>query len=191
MNNRFRGATLLALLSTLVLAAPAQAKFPPLTVEIEPLEPVAGEPFTVTVRLWDDSAHTEPATGMPEFEGLDDLLVFAPGDGMEGVARVRVLLDSAGASVLRGEVTLPEAGTWTLSAFPFAASSDDLPAGYPQPMTVEVRDPSALPAGAAAGAAVLLVAIAIGVVLSRRSRAIVRRQRRVTSPAESTPLATS
>ena len=53
----------MSLLVGLILVAPgtAIAKMPWQEVEIEPAAPVAGEPLTIVVRLYDDAALTRPS----------------------------------------------------------------------------------------------------------------------------------
>jgi hypothetical protein len=98
----------LVVIVALALASPAHAKVPWSSVEFTPSAPVAGEPFAVVIRFWDDAAHTQPSTSWPahgngslEFEG-------APG-------RVPLTVTQTGEGMFHAEVTLP-AGTWRLVA---------------------------------------------------------------------------
>ena len=92
----------------LAVASPARAKVPWSSVEFTPAAPVAGEPFTVVVRFWDDAAHTHPSTSWP-----------AHGNGsleFEGAAgRVPLAVTKIGEGTFHAEVNLP-AGTWRLVA---------------------------------------------------------------------------
>lgn len=158
MRARWSQATLFAAVATLALAVPVQAKFPPFSVELDPARPVAGRPFTVTVRLWDDPAHTGPFSGGPNFETVDDLLAFVPEDGVGDERRqVRVILESIGPGVLRAEVMLREPGIWTLVPFPRSSSDPAQVAagGYPRPLAIEVRDRSSAAPAMVAGAVVI------------------------------------
>jgi hypothetical protein len=99
-----------ALLLVLLLAIPGVvlAKgLPWHSVEVQPAAPVAGAPFTVAVRLWDDAMHTRPARWWPD-EGLDGRVEF------QGAAeRVPVTLTRTRDATFLGQVTLTE-GTWRL-----------------------------------------------------------------------------
>ena len=154
-----------AALLGLVLVTPASAKVPHFTVEVDPQAPVAGEPITVTVRFWDDPAHTQPATWEPH-GSIDDMLAFVPADG-ESSDWVFVPLKPSGDDTLRGTVTLPSSGRWELIAWP--NEQIGLPPGYPLPVVVDVvvsMDPAPLAAGAIGIASV----VALLALVRRRAR---------------------
>ena len=155
----------------LASAGSAVAKFPYFSVELDPAAPRPGEPITVTVRTWADADHSQPS-GLT-YEGiLADLIQFRRTDAVSRPARVPVQLQMVEPDVFRGRVTLA-AGEWTLVAFPHGRGAlGDFGPGYPQPMSVVVRDeePTAgwLAVGLASGAAALAVAVAMQ---ARRMRA--------------------
>jgi hypothetical protein len=162
-------AGLLAAAMALLPTAPVSAKIPYFSVELEPRGPVAGEPITVIVRFWDDAAHTQPATWGPH-GSVDDLLTFVRADGAASESVV-VPLEPVGADAMRGTVTLPS-GRWTLTAWEKAPEAP--PAGYPDPLAVEVSAPdTATPfAATSASAVALLIALAVMARRGRRSRQI-------------------
>ena len=102
--------TAIGLLAVILLVAPstALAKLPQYSVEILPAAPVAGEPLTVVIRLWDDAAHTQPATWWREAT-LGGLLEF-----QDGAERVPVTLTRSDDATFHAEVKLAE-GTWRLA----------------------------------------------------------------------------
>lgn len=160
---RMLSALLLGAVATLVLGAGiAAAKFSYFSVELDPVSPQPRQPVTVIVRLWDDEAHTQPATWWPPAEALEDLLEFR-GDG----GRVPVTLTSAGVAEYRAEVTLTE-GEWRLIPFPGAGGAvpGSLPAGYPSPLTITVASPA--DALAPLGIAAALLALAVMATLAAR-----------------------
>jgi hypothetical protein len=153
----------------LIFVAPVAAKVPYFSVELEPARPVAGEPITVTVRFWDDASHTKPATWSPD-GSVDHLLAFVPPDGLAG-DQVPVPLEPAGSATMRGTVTLPNSGSWTLGVFPLGV--EPIPPGYPEPVVeVDVAAPSSpMPVAVASASAVVL--LAAGVMLASRSQRFV------------------
>ena len=96
------------LVVVLAVASPTRAKVPWSNVEFTPAVPVAGEPFAVVIRFWDDAGHTQPSTSWP-----------AHGNGsleFEGAAgRVPLAVTQIGDGTFHAEVTLPT-GTWRLVA---------------------------------------------------------------------------
>lgn len=165
----------------LVLAAPAAAKMPYFSVEVDPARPNAGEPITVTVRFWDDAEHTQPATWGPQGR-IDDLLAFVPADGTSR-EWVFVPLQSVDTTTMRGTVTLPSDGKWTLTPWPRAPEQPAVP-GYPAPLTVDVR-PTFDPAPAATLGVLGVGWSAAALVAFRRRRA--RHTLVATEPAKSSP----
>ena len=151
----------------LLATAPLLAKMPFFSVEITPREPVAGEPILITVRTWQDLAHTvsEPFDA-PHLNGL---LVLR---STEGNPSIGIALEAEAPGRFQGTVTVPTPGEWTLVAFPdrSGGSSPELPSGYPETITVTVR-----PEIDVVGSALLIGAIAAAVglagfsVLARRS----------------------
>lgn len=164
---RVVSALLLGALAALVLGVGmAVAKFSYFSVELDPPSPQPDQPVTVIVRLWDDAAHTQPATWWPSGEPLEDLLEFR-GDG----GRVPVTLTPAGVAEFRAEVVLAE-GDWTLVSFPLGRGAllDALPPGYPAPITVTVASPTADLALLGVAAAALSVVAVPTILLARRAR---------------------
>jgi hypothetical protein len=92
---------------TILVAAPGSthAKVPWSSVEIEPDDPIAGEPMTVVVRFWADPSHTRPSPVLHE----PLILEFHGPDGQI----VPVAHASTDGSTFNAEVTLTE-GTWRL-----------------------------------------------------------------------------
>lgn len=121
----------------LFATAPVLAKVPYFSVEITPREPVAGEPILITVRTWQDLAHTvsEPFD-VPHLNGL---LVLRSMD--DGTPSIGIALVAVAPGRFQGTVTVPTAGEWILVAFPDRSgwSSPEVPSGYPDTITVTVR----------------------------------------------------
>lgn len=149
-------------------AAPAAAKMPYFSVELDPAQPAAGELITVTVRTWADAEHSQqygftyegPLTEVVEFQRR--------GEGTGVPALVPVPLRMVEADLFRGAVTLP-VGEWRLWAFPHGRGADsDYGPGYPSPIDVVVRQDAgfggwAVPVtlgGALAAAVVVVIAFA-------------------------------
>jgi hypothetical protein len=121
-------------------ASPVLAKFPPFSVELDPAQPVAGQPVTVVVHLWDDAEHTKASTFPIEGE-IPGMLEFRPVDGAGPEAAVPVTLRHITGNRLEGSVTLA-AGQWRLVAFPHGSgASEELPPGYPGPIALAVAGP--------------------------------------------------
>lgn len=156
MRRRLLAALLLASATAFVLGAGiAAAKFNYFSVQLNPPSPRAGEPFTVTVRLWDDAEHTQPSTWWPAGP-LEDLIEFRGDAGI-----VPVALTPFAAGEYRTEVILP-AGDWLLVPFPETDGvvPGDLPAGYPEPLSVTVTSPIDLaPLGIVAVASLSVLAL--------------------------------
>jgi hypothetical protein len=173
-----------ALVALVLGVGAAVAKFSYFSVELDPAAPVAGEPVTVIVRLWEDEAHTQPATWWPPEEPVDDLLEFRGSGG-----RVPVTLTRAGVAEYRAEVTLAE-GDWTLYPFPLGRGALDAPPpGYPSPLTVTVASSAADLAPPGAVAAALLALAILATVAARRPirwPATARRSRALRAPQTST-----
>ena len=156
-------AAVAAVLAAFVLGVGvAAAKFPYFSVELDPPSPRPGEPVTVIVRLWDDEAHTQPASWWPSSEPVSDLLEFRGDDG-----RVPVTLTHADDAKYRGEVVLSE-GDWQLFPFPRSGDAPGIhPAALPSPLAVTVAQPAAdlAPFGWVAAS---LAAIAVAAMVSTR-----------------------
>lgn len=133
-------ATGLAAILVLSFAATVSAKTPYFTVEISPAAPIADEPILVVVRTWADADHTIPAR-FDAVETMDGLLVIRAAGG--GTPDIAVPLRLGETARFEGSVILP-AGDWTLVAFPDRTgwSTAEVPAGYPDTITITVRGPS-------------------------------------------------
>lgn len=137
-----------------MVASPVAAKFPYFSVELDPEQPVAGEPVTVIVRLWADPAHTDPEHWYPPTYGvIEDILEFRSGD-----TRLPIRLARHDDGSYRATVQLA-AGDWRLVAFPGSAEGLSVP-GYPGIMAFDVEPRAA----ALPGAAVAAVAIVLGLI---------------------------
>jgi len=169
---RIRFAALTASILSLALAIPVSAKTPPFTVELDPAQPVAGEVVTVTVRFWADAGHSQPA-GFTFSQPMDELLAFVPS---EGTPRdwIHVTLEPVATDLMRGRVTLPSAGEWTLTPWPGGSGGGpSTSAGYPGPMAVSVAapsDPAPLLGGLGLAAAIALGGLALLLARLRRRR---------------------
>ena len=156
----------IAIAAVLCLAATQSvaAKMPYFTVEVEPAAPIAGEPFVVVVRTWEDLEHSRPAGfGAGELSGL---LVARAANGDSPNVAIPLLLrepDRYEASLI-----LP-AGDWTIVAFPDRSgwSSPTVPVGYPDTIPLVVREPGS--GQTALVAAFLIVApVILAIGLGRR-----------------------
>ena len=138
--------------AVLVAVGPAAAKVPFFSVEVSPPDPTDGDVVLVTVLMWDDASHTQPATwSEPAIEGL---LEFRGDAGSVPITLHR--LDDA---TYRAEVTLA-AGSWRLVAFPIGVARTAVSGeGYPTTVRVTVSERWDLSA-----AAVMAVAGALGIV---------------------------
>ena len=152
----------------LVAVGPAAAKVPFFSVEVSPPNPADGDVVRVTVLMWDDASHTQPATWSEP--AIDGLLEFR-GD----VGSVPITLHRLDDARYRAEVTLA-AGSWRLVAFPLGvARTSDADEGYPTPVRVMVSerwDLSVSAATAVAGALGIL-----GLLVGRRVRRGMRLRR--------------
>ena len=148
----------------LFVAAPALAKIPFFSVTVEPAEPKAGEPVTVTVEL------TEPVP-VEELAGL--IAFYRVHDAASRANGIPVPLARVGPTTYEGQVTLPEAGEWRIVSFPdrSAWSDDEVPPGYPDlvPVTVVSGERSGSSALILV-AGLLLVSLAVGLSTRRRSQ---------------------
>jgi hypothetical protein len=137
----------------LLMPSPASAKIPWSSVEMEPAAPVAGDPFTVTVRFWNDAALSRPSAWSPMSEG--DHGASLEFDGPAG--RVPLVLTPIGNGAFRAEVSLA-AGTWRLLAiqsFSGATGPTDIELAT---VTVAAAPNATAPIGAA------VIAVALGAV---------------------------
>jgi hypothetical protein len=151
----------------LAMAGGVSAKMPYFTVEIQPAVPVAGQPFRVTVRTWQDAAHAIPA-GFDAAGALSGLLVARRPNGASPDVAIPLVL--RGPDRFEASVTLPT-GDWTLVAFPNRAgwASPVVPVGYPDTIPLSIRAPA--PALTGFGVAlVVLVGVLVVIGLVRRPR---------------------
>lgn len=159
-------------------AAPAAAKMPYFSVELDPAQPAAGEPITVTVRTWADAEHSQP-DGFTYEGTLTEVVEFQRRGAGTGVL-VPVPLRMVEPNLFRGDVTLP-VGEWRLWAFPHGRGADsDFGPGYPSPIDVVVRQeagPGGLEVPATLGGA---LAAAVAVVIAFRLRRMHLPRQRVT-----------
>jgi hypothetical protein len=146
-----------AVLATAVVgiagATPAMAKVPPLTIELAPGSPTAGEPFEIRVRFWDDAAHTI-ASRWPDMPVFDDFLWIVPLEPVDADP-VSVALRRERRGVFGASVRLASPGRWSLcfwSAAPCGKSGTGpayaMPAGS-EILVVAAPDPAESPTGAA------------------------------------------
>src|SRR5688572_8239224 len=91
----------------LVAVGPAAAKIPFFSVEVSPPDPTDGDVVVVTVLMWDDPSHTQPATWWQE-PAIEGLLEFHGDAG-----RVPITLHRLDDATYRAEVTLGS-GSWRL-----------------------------------------------------------------------------
>jgi len=176
-----RSVLVLVLGAMLVLAAagPALAKTPPFTVALSTTRPQPGETVNVTVRFWNDREHTKPAT-WPDGRAVRDLLWAVPvdaGGNTDLDAAVSITVRRVGPAEYRGVVTLTKAGSYVL--VPFSVEGGfDAPAGYPQPIALDVTAASPAehaPAGSGAGPWLPIALVAagaglLGALVARRAR---------------------
>jgi hypothetical protein len=137
----------LAAIVVVLTASPALAKVPPFTVEIMPASPVAGEAFEITVRFWDDAAHTDPAA-WPNMRRFDDLLWAAPtGPGHSSDEALAIDLRRRERGVYGATVVLPFSGRWRICTWAALPCGDSGPvAGYPGRIELTVGEVAASPA---------------------------------------------
>ena len=157
----------MAVAMPLAMAGIVSAKTPYFTVEIEPAVPVAGQPFLVIVRTWQDAGYAIPA-GFDAVETLNGILVARQPDGDSPDVAIPLVL--RGADRFEARVTLA-AGDWTLIPFPNRAgwASPVVPVGYPDTIPLRVREPApALTEFAAASLALVGVLAVIALVRRRR-----------------------
>jgi len=161
---------ILGFVAALLLAVgPAVAKIPYFSIEVSPADPVEGDVVVIVVRMWDDAAHTQPASWGDEAM-VEGLLEFRADAGRLPIAFQR--LDEAS---YRAEVTL-SAGNWRLVPFPRLGGGVTISGeGYPAPVSVTVRertDYSTAATVAAAGLLGILGLVAAGPARrwSRRAR---------------------
>ena len=158
----------IAVAMPLAMAANVSAKMPYFTVEIEPPVPVAGQPFLVIVRTWQDADHAIPA-GFDAVEALSGLLVARRPNGDSSDVAIPLVL--RGPDRFEASVTLPT-GDWTLVAFPNRAgwASPVVPVGYPDTIPLSVRAPAPALTGIAAASVVLAGVLVVIALVQRRRR---------------------
>lgn len=146
------------------------AKFPYFSVELQPAEPQPGEPITVTVRTWADADHSQP-DGLTYEGTLTDLIEFQRTGAGGGPALVPVELQMLEPGVFHAQVSLP-AGEWQLVAFPHGrGAGSDFGPGYPEPMSIVLREEATWSLWLASGLATAFAAAAAAVFIrSRRMR---------------------
>jgi hypothetical protein len=164
-------------LLALFVVEPASAKGTPyFTVEINPPQPVAGEPIVVVVRTWEDAAHTVPAKfGTSEAlnrAALDGLLVLRPAAG--DAPDVAIPLQYQALDEFRATVVVPTAGAWKLIAFPNRTgwATPDVPPGYPDTiaLTVRAQNRGVSTVAALVGLAAVVGIFGVAAMLARRAR---------------------
>lgn len=154
----------------LFATAPVLAKMPYFNVEITPREPVAGEPILISVRTWQDPAHTVPEPfDVPDLNGL---LVLRSMD--DGTSSIGIALDADAPGHFQGKVAVPTAGVWTLVVFPDRSgwSSAETVPGYPDTITLTVRPETDI-----VGSILLIGGITAAVTLSGLSLRALRTHR--------------
>jgi hypothetical protein len=174
-----------AIVLDLAAAGPAGAKTPPFVVQLSTTRPQPGETVNVTVRFWDDRRHTKPATWW-DVRRIPHLLWAVPVDAQGNndlEAAVPVTVRRGGLAEYRGTLTLTEPGSYLL--VPFSVEGGfDAPAGYPQPITIDIAAPS--PAMSATpgsgGGPWLLIPIALALCTAVLVALVVRRARRARAP---------
>jgi hypothetical protein len=141
---RWASVIALAILGTFLASAPADAKMPYFDVTVTPPSPIAGEPTLIVLRMWQDATHRIPAQFEPVT--LDRLLVLRPEEA--GWSDISVSLRyQPDRGDYRATVVIPSVGEWKLVAFPDRSgwSSPQVPAGYPDAITLNVRSGSDAP----------------------------------------------
>jgi hypothetical protein len=158
----------LGMILAALLPVTAVAKMPYFTVDITPAEPRPGESIVITMRTWEDSAHTIPAAFDVEFS---DLLVIR--SASHGSPDVPVSLNMRQPGWFESTVSLP-AGDWAVVAFPNRSgwATPEVPVGYPDSIAVTVREPSAdgLPLLISAAVTLAVLAVIIGLRLRLSTR---------------------
>jgi hypothetical protein len=121
----------------LVMPTPASAKLP-FSVEVSPETPTAGEAIEITVRFWDDEAHTDPARGMRH---ADEFIWAVPAGPVSAAARgFPIDFVRRGKGVFHARVTLPTAGRWNLCAWAPSPCPEGSQ-GFPTRVELSVADP--------------------------------------------------
>ena len=131
----------LGVLLALGLTGVASAKGTPyFSIEISPLQPSEGEAVVVTVRTWEDVAHTVPAR-LVAAATLDGLIVLRSAEGDR--SDIGISLDYQAPGQYRATFVVPWPGEWQLVAFPDRTgwASPIVPAGYPDAIAISVRAP--------------------------------------------------
>ncbi len=159
-------------------AGPAWAKTPPFEVRLSTTRPQPGETVNVTVRFWDDRRHTKPATWW-DVPRIPHLLWAVPldADGNTDLeAAIPITFRRGGLVEYRGTLTLTEPGSYLL--VPFSVEGGfDAPAGYPQPIAIDVAGPSPMSTRPGSGGgpwlpiaiASALAAAVLGALVARRA----------------------
>lgn len=164
---RFAGSLFVALIVVLTMAAPALAKVPYFTIELEGGPPAPGESLGIVVRMYEDVRHTLPADWLGD--SIADLVTVLPEDGTARDS-LDVLLERTAPGVYRGSVVIPRAGTWIVRPFPDAGSwREGFVEGYPDDVMVQVAEPG--PPRSVIAAIILFLAGVAGLVMiaARRS----------------------
>jgi hypothetical protein len=149
-------AAVFALLLVALAPGVVLAKFPPFSVEVDPEQPRSGQPVTITVRTWEDTAHTvvadwdfsSPMDGVvalyPRGDAGDDAGSDAEGDpssdagGDADAGRIDVQLEEIAPGRLAATLGPLASGTWVLRAFPDRSAGERMPPGYPDEVTFTV-----------------------------------------------------
>lgn len=112
----------------LLIPGIASAKVPPFTVEASPNDLTAGDVVRLTVRFWDDRAHTDPAR-WPDLRVFDGLLWARPAGSDTQATPVDLHLVRPG--VYRAELPVTSPGTWILCPWVRRCGAGPSMAGYP------------------------------------------------------------
>jgi hypothetical protein len=155
---------LLATLLVLVSAGPVAAKMPYFSVEVSPAQPLAGVPFEVVVRTWNDAEHTQPAAWDLPIDGV--LVLRRAEDADVRFGSIPVPLRLVTADEYRATVEIAEAGDWVLVAFPDRSgwSTSVVPEGYPDRIPIRVATPQERLAPEIALSIVAGIPIALGIL---------------------------
>ncbi|MEZ0240392.1 MAG: hypothetical protein ACAH65_06305, partial [Chloroflexota bacterium] len=126
----------LGVLLALGLTGVASAKGTPyFSIEISPLQPSEGEAVVVTVRTWEDVAHTVPAR-LVAAATLDGLIVLRSAAGDRPDIEISFAYQAPGE--FRATFVAPGPAEWQLVAFPDRTgwASPIVPAGYPDAIAI-------------------------------------------------------
>ena len=157
----------LALFLATLMPVVVAAKMPYFTIDIAPGEQRPGEPVVITVRTWEDSAHTIPA----RFSGPDVSGLLVIRSTSQPSADIPVSLHMREPGWFDATVSLP-AGDWMVVAFPDRSgwASPALSAGYPDSIALAVREPAVSEMALLISAALTLAVLAVAILVRRGMR---------------------